>query len=411
VATDLDERTLQDLLPLVARWTGFHPDAIRPDALRRVARSLAGVDGAEQLLARAADHDPPVVAALAAGITVGETYFFRQPEHFQHLGQMLRDGELAFGARTVRAWSAGCATGEEAYSLAATLAAARFPDVEVIGTDLLERNVRTAERGQYGPWSFRGHCPILHPITEVPGARPGRDETVEISPWLRRHTGFHVANLLDPQPAFAGGFHAILCRNVLIYFSPEAARTALANLAAALAPGGVLYLGPMDAISLPPELVQIGPPGLNIYGRSSGRREARPPRPPPARTSAPSTGERGGSPAVPPAAVPPAVTISEPIALHLRALHLLDADDRVGAEALLDRLRACAPEYLPGKLELALVRGRAGRRSEAALLMREILAATASLPPEQVVPGPADLSVGYLQASARAYLGPERGRT
>ena len=85
MATDLDDRALQDLLPLVARWTGFHPDAIRPDALRRVARSLAGVDGPGPLLARAADHDPSVIAALAEGITVGETYFFRQPEHFRHL--------------------------------------------------------------------------------------------------------------------------------------------------------------------------------------------------------------------------------------------------------------------------------------------------------------------------------------
>jgi chemotaxis protein methyltransferase CheR len=408
VATDLDERALQGLLPLVARWTGFHPDAIRPDALRRVARSLAGVDGAEKLLARAADHDPPVVAALTEGITVGETYFFRQPEHFAHLSRMILEGQLAFRARTVRAWSAGCATGEEAYSLAATLAVAGFADVEVIGTDILARNVRAAERGEYGSWSIREHCPVLHPITELPGARPEPGETVRVSSWLRRHTTFQVANILDAQPAFAGRFDVILCRNVLIYFSPDSARAALANVAAALAPGGVLYLGPMDASALPPELVEIGPAGLNVYAHSSSRAEARLSPPPPPRTSAPSTGERTAqAPPVP----PPTVTISEPIALHLRALTLLDGGDRLGAEALLEQLRSRAPEYLPGKLELALMRDRAGRRTEAANLMREILAVTASLPPEQVVPGPEDLSVGYLQASAGAYLGPERGRT
>ncbi len=408
MATDLDDPALQHLLPLVARWTGFHPDAIRPDALRRVARSLPGVDGAEQLLARAAERDPPVVAALTEGITVGETYFFRQPEHFRHLTQVLLEDHLAFGGRTVRVWSAGCATGEEAYSLAATLAVAGCHDAEVIGSDLLERNVRAAERGEYGPWSFREHCPILHPITDVQGPRLRQGETVQISRRLRRHTTFRVANLLDPQPAFEGRFDAILCRNVLIYFSPEAARAAIENIAAALAPHGLLYLGPMDSNALPPELVEIGPPGLNIYARSSGQRDARRSAAPPVRPSASPTSERGGRA---PSGPPPAVTISEPIALHLRALTLREGGDLVGAEALLEQLRSSVPEYLPGKLELALVRDRAGRRSEAAHLMREILSQTETLAPEQTIPGPEELSVGYLQASARAYLGPERGRT
>ncbi|HEY6004679.1 MAG TPA: SAM-dependent methyltransferase, partial [Anaeromyxobacter sp.] len=102
-------------------------------------------------------------------------------------------------------------------------------------------------------------------------------------------------------------------------------------------------------------------------------------------------------------AAPPAPA-AEPIALHLRALTSLERDDLAGAEALLARIRACAPDYLPGALELALLCDRKGTRGEAARLMREILTRTASMPSDERVPGPEELAVGYLQASARAYL-------
>jgi chemotaxis protein methyltransferase CheR len=409
VPAELSPRAVQDLLPLVASWTGFHPDAIRADALGRVARSLAAADGADRLLARAIGGDPAVVAALAEGVTVGETYFFRQPEHFRHLAELAQGGCLAPAGRPVRAWSAGCATGEEAYSLAATLAGlARLPQVEVVGTDLLERNVRAAERGAYGKWSFRDHCPMLHPVTEGAVRPVRRGDTVEVSAWVRRYTRFSVANVLEPQPAL-GQFDVIFCRNVLIYFSPESARRALENVAGALAPGGVLVLGPMDAAAVPPGLADVGPPGLNVYARRAARPApvaARAPRPaavpaaPPGRPSAPP----------PKAALAPAPpSAPEPIALHLRALTLLERGDLAGAGTQLERVLSCAPGYLPGLLQLALLRDRTGRRGEAARLMREILDRTASMPREETVPGPEDLAVGYLQASARAYLGPEGG--
>jgi len=412
VAFELDARALEALLPLVASFTGFHPDAIRPDALRRVARPLLREDGAGGLLARAAGRDPAVVAVLAEGVSVGETYFFRQPEHFRHLAEHVVAERLAAGARKLRVWSAGCATGEEAYSIAATLvgAAGGLADVEVTGTDLLERNVRAAGRGEYGPWSFREHCPLLHPVSDPPDRRPRSGETLAVSLPLRRRVAFSVANLVDAQPAFSGRFDAIFCRNVLVYFSAEAARAALSNLAEALAPGGVLYLGPMDATTPPPGLVELGPAGQNIYARripppvarASTSRPARP-RPPPVVSAALYE--------PPPAPGPSPASAPEPMALHLRALTLLEREDLAGAEALLTRLLSCAPDYLPGLLELALLHDRKGSRAAATRLMREILARTASMPREQRVPGPEELAIGYLQASARAYLGAAGGHT
>jgi chemotaxis protein methyltransferase CheR len=402
---DLDGRALDFLLPLVASWTGFHPDAIRPEALRRVARPLLGAMRPDELLARAWTRDPAVVGALEEGVAVGETYFFRQPDHFHHLAAVV-EARAAAGARGFRAWSAGCATGEEAYSIAATLAAAAggSMQVEVLGTDLLERNVSWARAGAYGPWSFREHCPLLHPVSDGPRRSHGPGEVVEVSRRLRSLTSFSPANLLDPRPPLAEPFDAIFCRNVLVYFSAGAAKAAISSLAAALAPDGVLYLGPMDSGALPEGIVEIGPAGLNVYGlaRPRGGPEASRRRPAPA-------GPRPrASDASPPAQAAP--TASEPIALHLRALSMLERDDLAGAEALLTRIQACAPDYLPGALELALLCDRRGTRREAARLMRDILARTASMPSERRVPGPEELAVGFLQASALAWLGAHGGR-
>ncbi|HEY6005420.1 MAG TPA: CheR family methyltransferase, partial [Anaeromyxobacter sp.] len=279
---DLDARAVELLLPLVASWTGFHPDAIRRDALRRVARPLLGAMGRDELLARARDREPSVVHALEEGVAVGETYFFRQPEHFQHLAAVAA-ARAAAGAPAFRAWSAGCATGEEAYSIAATLdgAAGGAMRAEVLGTDLLQRNVRFAGAGAYGPWSFRERCPLLHPVSEGPWRFPGHGEVVEVSRRLRSLTAFSLANLLDPQPRLGEPFDAIFCRNVLVYFSADAARAALSSLVAALAPQGLLYLGPMDSSALPPGMVEAGPAGLNVYALEPPRsRPAAPSRRP-----------------------------------------------------------------------------------------------------------------------------------
>jgi chemotaxis protein methyltransferase CheR len=404
VSPDLDARALDLLLPLVASWTGFDRDAIRPDGVRRAARSLLGAMPFDELLARARDRDPSVAGALEEGIAVGETYFFRQPEHFEHLAGVA-GARAAAGATAFRAWSAGCATGEEAYSIAATLAGAAGSSMraEVLGTDLLGRNVACAEGGSYGAWSFRERCPLLHPVWEGPGRFPGHGEVVLVSRRLRSLTAFSRANLLDPPPFAREPFDAIFCRNVLVYFSADAARAALSNLAAALAPEGVLYLGPMDAGALPPGIVEVGPPGLNVYGLAPRRAPAGSAR----RAGAAAPRPRSSGAAPPPPSPRPAA--AEPIALHLRALALLERDDLAGAEALLVRVQALAPDYLPAALELALLCDRMGTRREAARLMREILARTASLSSEKRIPGPEELAVGYLQASARAYLGAHGG--
>ena len=189
-----------------------------------------------------------MIEGLAAAVAVGETSFFRQPEHFAWIARETR-------GRRLRAWSAGCATGEEAWSLAATI------EGEVLGTDLIEGHVAAARAGTYRPWSVRAPLPeaILEPLPD------GRLRVVDR---LRAAVRFRRHNLLDPAPE--GGFDLILCRNVLVWFTAEAARFAIANLSAALAPGGCLLFAPLDVDGRLPGLERLRPPELQIHRRRPG---------------------------------------------------------------------------------------------------------------------------------------------
>src|SRR5690349_13844055 len=160
----LDDRVLDRLAECAARWTGFSRDAILPDAIRRAARSLSATP--EELLTRSAVHDPELVHALCQAVSVGETFFFRHPDQFRWIAAEWIPELLAAKRTGVRAWSAGCATGEEAYSVAACLLEAMPPEssVEVLGTDLLDRNVAVAREGLYGSWSRRPSGPQLHSL-------------------------------------------------------------------------------------------------------------------------------------------------------------------------------------------------------------------------------------------------------
>ena len=277
-----DDHVLDELIAYASEWTGFSRDAILPEAVRRAAASLGNPD---EVLPRAARRDLEVVHALCQAVSVGETYFFRHPEHFRWLARRFLPDLLGDGRPAIRAWSAGCATGEEAYSIAACLLdllpAPRAVAVQVLGTDLLARNLAAARKGEYGTWSRRPSGPLLHPVFKDSGN--GR---VRIDQAIREVTGFREHNLLEPPP---GQFDLIFCRNVLVYFSPDAVRTAVRHLSQALAPGGALLFGSMDVSDPPPKCspsagVRTGSLRLSARARQRRRRRRGPLLPPASRT-------------------------------------------------------------------------------------------------------------------------------
>lgn len=187
--------------------------------------------------------------AIAQGLTVGETYFFRVPEQFRALAEVALPDRLRErqGQGPVRILSAGCATGEEAYTVALLLREA-MPDVAprdvaITGVDVNTTFLAKARKAQFSPWSLRGLAPELR-------TRYFREEhrTFHLDPALAAMVRFDERNLLADDGWEREAFDIIFCRNVFIYFSPEATRKALSRLTQALAPGGYMFLGPAETL-------------------------------------------------------------------------------------------------------------------------------------------------------------------
>ncbi|MFL5348884.1 MAG: CheR family methyltransferase [Hyalangium sp.] len=428
---------------LISERTGFRDDAIAPESLERVVRSeLARGRNPDELRSELDRPDSEFSLVMVRAALVGETYFFRHPEHFRFIAREGAPRVLSHGVTILRGWSAGCATGEEAYSLAACLLACVNPgvSVEVVGTDLNEGSLVTARRATYGAWSRRESGPHLFPLY-----RPLEDRQVSIFESVRHATRFMVANLLSPVDALLGQFHFILCRNVLTYFTAQSREQAIANILRALAPGGYLFLGTVEVDGPPAGLVRVGPPELQAFHRplvpespaaGASRPASRtglpaitpipmpsaagsPPRPasrtglpaitpipmPPGALASQRPPSSSGMPTVAPAALrPPAARPRSASELHLEALERIEKGDVSRATSMLEALVRQFPDYLPGLLELALLRERNGSRAAAYPLMRAVHARAAELPPDQIVEGPEALPARFYKASADAYL-------
>jgi len=390
----------------ITRWTGFHPDAVWPRSVHSALRPLLeGGLSAEEVASLAQRDDARIRHGLTQAVPVGETFFFRGADHFKYVRETLVPLWASEPGRVRWIWSAGCAGGEEAYSLASVLRAGGVASYEIVGTDLVEANVAAARAGRFGPWSVRAGAPLL----EDPFIAPTRPGVREVHPELRSRTRFQVHNLLDPPPE-PGRFDLIFCRNVLVYFAPDAAARACASLASALTPGGVIAFSIMDVAGAPAPLTRIGPPELQLFQRPAHQAPVsattRPAEVAPRRRRAdPRTPAPGGGRPAPPSAPEPLAV--EPVPLHLRALAHIERGEHARARALLEQLQRLAPSYLPGMLEGALLCAREGRRGNALELMRSILERALALPAEQPIPGPETLPACFYASAAQTFLGAE----
>ena len=235
----LDEATLIGLESVLRIACGMVlAPSVRPSlgtALSRAAESqgLPTADFLQRLLAR----DTAAVEAFIGYAVIGETYFFRHPEQLRELARVAASHRDPF-----LVWSAGCASGEEPYSLAMTLLAAGLPPelIRVVGTDVSSRALERAKHATYSPWSVRRMEPELE--KRFLSIRP---ESVSVPPEVRARVEFRRHNLVtDPPPV--SGAQAVFCRNVLIYFPPEVIPSVLERLVRALAPGGWLFLAPAE---------------------------------------------------------------------------------------------------------------------------------------------------------------------
>ncbi|MBW3670458.1 MAG: protein-glutamate O-methyltransferase CheR [Acidobacteria bacterium] len=241
---------LESVLSTVTMRTGLvFPGSRRSrveEQLLDAARS-AGARSIEEYGARLREEEA-LLAHLVDELTVGETYFFRQPGQFDFIRREIlpqycrtHDESAVF-----RAWSAGCASGEEPYSLAIVAAQEGFGErSRILATDISRAALESARRATFRRWSFRG----VDDATKAKYFRP-TDDQFRLIDRIRRAVDFEHLNLaLDGYPSSANGTwktDLILCRNVLIYFDRETIREVAQRLYAALTPGGWLLTAGSD---------------------------------------------------------------------------------------------------------------------------------------------------------------------
>ncbi|MFP2933741.1 CheR family methyltransferase, partial [Pyxidicoccus sp. 3LG] len=210
-------RSLETALARAAEEHGLEPDVFLRQLLLRESSAVEGF----------IEH-----------AVIGETYFFRHPEHLRALSRIA----VAHPGPFFHVWSAGCASGEEPYSIAMALLSAGLPEgrFRVLATDVSGRALQRAREGAYGPWSLRRIEPDLEKQFLV-----ARGDQLSVVPQVRRTVDFRRHNLVVDAPPVTG-LAAIFCRNVLIYFPPELVREVLARFVSALAPGGLLFVSPAE---------------------------------------------------------------------------------------------------------------------------------------------------------------------
>ena len=237
------------------------PPSRLPGLERAVRRSTAGADigddgGLHGLLSGGAPSSA-ALDTLVSALNVGETHFFREARQMQSLQERILPELIARrrSERRLRIWSAGCSTGEEVYTLAILvdrlLPARASWDVLILGTDINGGALQHARRGVYGRWSLRGNDEVVLPYLSRQGDR------FEVVPRIRAMVTFGQVNLVeDGYPSPRTNTHAmdlVLCRNVLMYFDPGAARSVVRRLSAALVEGGWLVVSQVEA-------------GLGVFG-------------------------------------------------------------------------------------------------------------------------------------------------
>ena len=187
------------------------------------------------------------LSTLGSELTIGETYFFRHTEQMHAFSEVALPSRRSIaGKRPVRILSAGCASGEEAYTLAILaseqgLSGPMAPDI--LGVDLNPLALKRAERAQYSEWALRD-------TPENTRRRYFRKEGTSYVLMRDRlpTVRFRQANLIEDEALGGGMFDILFCRNVLMYFTRQQAIRTLARLASALLPGGYLFLGHAETL-------------------------------------------------------------------------------------------------------------------------------------------------------------------
>lgn len=200
-----------------------------------------------------ADPNGSELVELLNRLTTNHSFFMREREHFDFLAREIlppiaRRAERSPGY-PLRVWSAGCAAGEEAYTVALTLREALGQaldamDSGVLATDISDAVLREALAGRYPAARLRE----LTPAVRKRYFRELGDDLFEVVPEIRRMVLFKRLNLMVDRFPFKGGFDLVLCRNVMIYFDKDSRARLTRAIFDVIKPGGYLFIGHSESL-------------------------------------------------------------------------------------------------------------------------------------------------------------------
>lgn len=207
------------------------------------------------------------IPALLDAVTINYTFFFREAQTFQFLTAEALPRLLASDATRwrpgLRAWSAGCSSGEEPYTLAMVLSealgGADGGTFRVLATDINRRVLKVGARGVY-PLSRLSGVPHEYYYKYLTRDADTGEGSLRVTEELREAVVFRRMNILEEVEAFRGSFDVVLCRNVMIYFDEPTKVRLLRTFHSSLRPGGYLFIGASETLSgLPHPFYPAGP--------------------------------------------------------------------------------------------------------------------------------------------------------
>ena len=243
-----DDGHFRHISERVYRFSGIRlPEGKREMVYARLARRLRTLRLASfDDYVRYLELEPAEWEHCTNALTTNVTSFYREPHHFEVLAQHAR--KCAAAGEPVRVWSAGCSSGEEPYTIAMCLAEALGDrPFEVVATDLDTQVLAIAREGMYP----------LASVLKLEEARQKRfflrgtgrfEGRARVRPELARHVQFGRVNLMDAEWSVEGGFDAIFCRNVMIYFDKPTQRRLVERFAAMLRPHGLFFAGHAESL-------------------------------------------------------------------------------------------------------------------------------------------------------------------
>jgi chemotaxis protein methyltransferase CheR len=271
----MDRAALRHLAGLLEQRTGQQIGPNRLWRIETVLKSLMRERGIANLDALVAElslnRDVMLASEVVEALLNNETFFFRDAQAFD----LVRNGALEAlrqaraSARRISIWCAGCSTGQEAYSLAMIFADARAKwegwSIDITATDVSEAAIEKARAGYYSQFEIQRGLPVSSMLKWFD--QVGEEWRVKRD--LARYLRFRRHNVLMAQ---TGSFDLILCRNVLLYFSPERRREAFGRLSASLAPDGYLMLGAGETVIGQTDAFASSPELRGLYRKSAAVR-------------------------------------------------------------------------------------------------------------------------------------------